>query len=238
MQKKLSIIIPCYEMYGMGCVFLDFLFQSLKNQTFKNFNIIVSDNSLNDDIKNLCQSNLLELDIIYLDNSKQTKKTSSTNLNYALNFVDKKILYIKFLFQDDFLYDTLSLQYTFDEFELNPDKSWLISSCCHYSDKMGIHNFMEPYFYDKIYLGEPNSISSPSVLTIRNKDVIKFDENLQWLMDVDYYKMLHLKFGDPIILKKTTCVNRLWENKVDNILSTEIKSFEINYVKNKYKEEE
>lgn len=238
MLKKISIIIPCYEMYGMGSVFLDFLFQSLKNQTFKNFNIIISDNSVDNNIKDLCKSYSPDLEIKYLDNSKQINKTSSTNLNFALDYVDKDIAYIKFLFQDDFLYNESSLQDIFDEFESNSEKNWLISSCCHYSEKFGIFNFMEPYYYDKIYLGEPNSISSPSVLTIKNKNIIKFDENLQWLMDVDYYKMLYLKFGEPIILKKTTCVNRLWENKVDNILNPEIKEFEINYIKNKYKKEE
>jgi hypothetical protein len=68
------------------------------------------------------------------------------------------------------------------------------------------------------------------------EDLIEFDENLIWLMDVDYYKRLYDKFGFPSICNYITIVNREHQNQVTNTLATEeIKQKELNYIKQKYK---
>ena len=51
-----SICIPCYEMNGKGVEFLNYSFEILKNQSYKNFEIIISDNSKSDVIENLCKN--------------------------------------------------------------------------------------------------------------------------------------------------------------------------------------
>ena len=56
---KLSICIPTYEARGMGVAFLKSSLDILKKQTFKDFEVIVSDNSTGDrkdQIEWLCNS--------------------------------------------------------------------------------------------------------------------------------------------------------------------------------------
>ena len=111
---------------------------------------------------------------------------------------------------------------------------WLITACCHTKDGVNFYNPLYPKYHDNIHYGE-NTISSPSVLMFKNENVIEFDENLCWLMDVDYYKMLYDKFGLPSICNYVTVVNRSHPDSITNskIVDFDVKK-EIEYVKNKY----
>ena len=48
---KISICIPTWEQYGKGVNFLKNNFDRILTQTYKNFNVIISDHSKNDEIK-------------------------------------------------------------------------------------------------------------------------------------------------------------------------------------------
>jgi hypothetical protein len=234
MEPLITIVIPCYEMKNKGHEFLDFSFKKIQAQSYKNIKVLISDQSKN--LQNI--DKVLEwandLDIEYVFNSR-TKRISSSNLNYALSKVDKNSKYIKILFQDDFLLDENSILNTVNAFENDGEKKWLVSTCYHSKTGEDLYYLHEPYYHDEIYLGEPNSISSPSVLTLKNGLDTFFDEELFWLMDVEYYKRMHDKFGDPIFLKTPTVVNRVWNGQVSSEVSQNVKDFEVNYVKKKFK---
>ena len=68
---------------------------------------------------------------------------------------------------------------------------------------------------------------------LREYDV-KFDENIVWMMDCDYYIRMQKELGDPIILNQTNVVNRIWEKQYNNMISNEIKTKETEYIKNKF----
>ena len=59
----LSICIPTWEVRGAGAGYLEHTFNILANQTFTNFNIIISDNSQDDSIKDISEkwSNILDI---------------------------------------------------------------------------------------------------------------------------------------------------------------------------------
>ena len=50
----ISICTPTYEMNGKGAEYLEYSFNILYYQTFKDFEIIISDHSESDLIKDLC----------------------------------------------------------------------------------------------------------------------------------------------------------------------------------------
>ena len=226
----LSICIPTYEMNGKGDIFLEHSFNILEKQTYKDFNIIISDHSKSDLIKNICDKYINVLKIVYIRNAENIGN-SSANINNAIKYADGKL--IKVLFQDDFLYNENSLQITIDNFDLNQDK-WLVSRCEHSYDGFSFNRDFKPVYNDNIHLGN-NTISSPSVLTILNDLPLLFDENLIWLMDCDYYKRCYIKFGEPKILNSITAVNRVGSHQVSNTLATEeIKNNEYKYIINKY----
>lgn len=227
----ISICIPTYEMKGQGTNFLKFSFEKIKNQTFRNFEVVVSDHSVNDDISNLCLEYSKHFEINYFRNEKKVG-SSSANLNYGLTKCKNKI--IKILFQDDFLYSNESLELLSKFFDVKKDK-WLVSTSEHsYNGQDFIRTFVPKYNHN-IHLGN-NTISSPSVLTILNdEDKLFFDENLIWFMDCDYYKRCYLKFGEPKILPFITIVNRLSEYQVSNsIITPKIKKDEFDYVTKKF----
>lgn len=222
----ISICVPTYEMKGEGDKYLDFSFNILYQQTYQDFEIIISDHSKSNIIKNLCKQWENILNINYYHNPNNIGN-SSANINNAIK--NSKGDIIKILFQDDFLYDEYSLEKQLDYFK----SDWLVTSCCHY-DGENIYKPFHPQYHDNIQYGH-NTISSPSVLMFKNKNTIEFDENLIWLMDVDYYKRLFDKFGLPDICPYISVVNREHPNQVSNTLATEeIKQNELNYIIKKY----
>ena len=231
MDTLVSICIPTYEMKGKGVEYLEYSFNILQQQTYTNFEIIISDHSQSPIIEDLCKkwSNKLNIRHYYNDNNRGV---SSSNINNAIKKAKGEI--IKILFQDDFLYGDNSLEIQLVHF-LGNHNHWLVSACCHLKDNQ-IKNPFYPKYHDNIQYGE-NTISSPSVLMFKNEDIIEFDENLFWLMDTDYYKRMYDKFGLPSICNYITVINREHENQVSNTLATEeIKNQEYEYIVDKYKE--
>lgn len=225
----ISICIPTYEMGGKGAEYLEYSFNIIYQQTYKNIEVIISDHSITDDIKNLCNQWKSTLNICYVKNEYK-RGNSSANINNAIKNAKGEI--IKILLQDDFLYDENSLQNQIECFNSN-NNYWLITACCHYNNKV-LYKPHYPYYHDKIQYGE-NTIGSPSVIMFKNKDIIKFDENLIWLTDVEYYKRLYTKFGNPVICNDITIVSREHENQVSNTLVTEkIKQTELELIIKKY----
>jgi len=229
-----SICIPTYEMKGKGVEYLEHSFQIISSQTYNNIEIIISDHSISNTIRELCDKWGSKLDIKYYLN-KNDRGVSSANINNALKKANGDI--IKILFQDDFLYDESSIETQLVHF-LGNHNHWLITACAHTNDGMNIFKPHYPKYHDNIQYGE-NTISSPSVLMFKNENVIEFDENLFWLMDTDYYKRMYDKFGLPSICNYITVVNREHPDQVSNTIATEERrKIELDYIINKYKQDE
>lgn len=219
-------------MKGMGVEFLEFSFQKISIQTFKDFEIVVSDHSQNDLIKSLCDKYSNTITIRYFKNTIDVG-SSSSNINNAISKCSGE--YIKVLFQDDFLFDENSLEITEDYIEKNIESKWFVSSSEHSMDGLNFYRKFVPRWNNQMILGN-NTISSPSVLTIKNDtDKISFDKNYIWLMDCDYYQRCYSKFGNPVIIEPVTVVNRTWESQLTNTIPEEIKRREHLEILKKYK---
>lgn len=226
----LSICIPTWEIKGNGVNYLDYSLNILAHQTFKDFEIIISDHSTDNEIKNYLESWKEYLNIKYIL-CETGRGLISPNLNNGLRHCSGE--YIKILFQDDFLYEVDSLQKIVNQLQ-NKNVKWLVTGCAHTKDMETIYDMMIPYYHDKIYQGI-NTISCPSVLTIKNdKDLILFDEDLNWLVDVDYYKKCYDKFGLPIIEPTICVINRQAEIRTTNLIQEERKQKELSLMLTRY----
>lgn len=228
-MKTVSVCIPTYEMRGLGVPYLAQNLDMLARQTFKDFNVIISDHSADNAIKDLCASYADRLEIQYVRN-EENRGNSSANVNNAIRHADGRL--IKFLFQDDFLYSEKALKETIDAF--GPEDGWLVSACIHTKDGVHFYRPFYPRYTENIHLGR-NTISSPSVLTIRNENPLSFDENLMQRMDCDYYKRCYDRFGTPRVLDTITVVNRAGPHQISQTLITpEIADKEYLYLLSKY----
>jgi hypothetical protein len=97
-----------------------------------------------------------------------------------------------------------------------------------------MYDRMTPYYHPRIYAGV-NTISCPSVLTVRNEQFLPlFDESLNWLVDVEYYKRLFDMYGDPVVIDTVCTVNRNAEVRTTNMITEKQKQEEIQRVIRKY----
>lgn len=231
-QPYLSVCIPTSDMSGFGATFLKFNFDILIKQTFQDFEVVISDNSTTDAVHRICAEYNGLLSISYHKNTDPARGMC-TNVNNVMRKAKGKL--IKILFLDDFLYHEKALQDTVDNFDLAKDH-WLVTACEHTKDGTTFIRPFYPRYNDRIHLGK-NTISSPSVLTLKNEDLIFFDENLTWLMDCDYYKRLYTKWGKPKILNSINVVNRMGAHQTSNtVATTTLRTREHNYIMKKYNE--
>ena len=226
----ISICIPCYEMGGVGDKYLEDNLNKLLLQNFKNFEVIIADQSKNDKIKLLSEKYQDQLNLKYYLNSTG-KKQCAANTNYAMEKASGKI--IKIIFQDDYLFSNDALLNIFNTFK-NNKISWCVSSCEHSNDGISVFRRFHPQYNDNIQFGN-NTISSPSVLAMTRKNHLKFDEELIYLTDVDLYKRYFDRDGLPFIINDVLVVNRLHEKQVSQLVSKSLIRSELHYIRKKFK---
>lgn len=229
MTPKISICIPTWEQNGFGAKYLFKLLETIKTQTYKDFEIVISDHSVNNIILDVVNQYSHLMNILYVKNN-QKLGNSPHNTNNAIKNSNGEI--IKIMFQDDFFFSDNSLEIIVNQFN-KPEVNWVVNGCNHTdSDNTSFNRFMIPKWNDLIYKGV-NTISSPSVLSFRKNDNIYFDENLVMLMDCEIYYNLYKKYGLPTIITETLITNRMHQNQISSNYKLNIND-EINYVKKKY----
>jgi glycosyltransferase involved in cell wall biosynthesis len=225
MTNHISIAIPVYECHGIGWLYLSELLNSIFKQSEKNIEVVISDQSTDDKIFNLCNfySSMLNLKYIKADN---IIRSNSPNVNNAIKYCTAQ--YVKVMFQDDFFIDNRAIEKTLKLFQSGA--KWVVCGCMHCESIHYMYRPFIPKYNDKILYGV-NTISSPSVLSFIDKEY--FDEKLIMLMDCEIYHKLYTKYGEPTILNEYLICNRQHANQLQNLNQDKLAS-EINYCKNKY----
>lgn len=217
----ISICIPCYEMGGQGYPLLKRSFDHIRNQTYKDIEVVISDHSIDLEIEKLCNEYSDKINIKYIKNSSNRGNFSS-NLNNSIKNASGQI--IKLLMQDDYLMDAKSLESINSVFK-DPSISWAASGC--YSGwNINNYNSLIPNYDDLNISKGVNTIGSPSVISIRNEKVQYFDEKLSWVVDLDYYKKMYAVFGEPAIVSEYSIFIQRHPNQITNTLSENIKHLE------------
>ena len=227
MDVKISICIPTWEQHGYGKIYLKEMFDTIKSQTFKDFEVVISDHSIDNSIIEVVKEYDNLFTIRYFKNENK-RGNGPANTNNALRYATGEI--VKIMFQDDLFVNVEALHKIDECFE--EGCQWLVNGCNHTHDGKNFYREMIPSWNDRILVGE-NSISSPSVLSFINKDILFFDEELVMLMDCEYYYQLYKKYGLPFILKDILVSNRTHSNQVSMRYQQDINE-EIRYAINKH----
>ena len=231
---KMSIAIPTWESYGKGNEFLDDLFRTIEIQSFKDYEVVVSDHSKNDDLVKVISKFQDKFNLLYVKNEND-RGNGPANTNNAIDHCSGDI--IKVMFQDDFFYDDEALEKIYNELS-NSDKTWLLNGCNHTQDDGNSFYWeMFPRWNDKLLEGV-NSISSPSVLAFKNNVKRRFDTTLTYYMDVEFYYGMNVDHGEPILYDDVLISNRVGDYSVTTNVSHKNRDYyvtnETKYCKEKY----
>lgn len=225
-HNLISICIPTWDYYGHGPLLMQKMFSSLENQTNKNFEIIISDQSTSDNIEYFLSQNKHDLMVKYFKFEPYVPYIE--NLNNAIKESSGEI--IKPLFQPDFVLSDNMIQDLFDAH--SETKCWcaLRHNHCNW-DATNFHNERIPY-YDANTLVGINRISSPTVISYDSSFREMFDGKLKMLSDCEFYHRLKMEFGEPRILSKECYVTNResdMEAKYDPTVNNDI-PYDINRV--------
>lgn len=134
---------------------------------------------------------------------------------------------IKILYMDDYLAHPEALQNLADNFK----GGWLATGCVH---DYGDGELIQPHKASFDGIPSANTIGSPSVIAFENNDPLLFDEQMTWVLDLDYYKRLHERYGEPTILDSYDVVMGCGDHQVTHILPEGDKRKEEKYFIDKY----
>lgn len=185
-MPKVSICIPTYKQI----VFLKKCLISISEQSFNDYELIISDDSPDDSVYNLIRQFNFGAKLKYIKNSRPLG--SPANWNFAINHASGDL--IKLMHHDDRFYDARSLQKFVSLMNENPTASFAFSSS-EVRDVINNKNWTHtatPAQVDQIktfpeLLITGNLIGSPSA-TIYKRDInLEYDNNLKWLVDIDFY---------------------------------------------------
>lgn len=224
-----SICIPTYEMGGYGHNFLAELLQELCGQTVKNFEVIISDQSSDDNTLRTCEQFARTLDIKYFRNF-YNKGRAASNINMAMQYASGHV--IKILYEDDFLLTNDALEKIKNEFDKGA--KWLVNGFTHSENKVQFYNTRIPFYKDHVLLGE-NTLGNPSNISLLNSEKIYMDESILYVVDCEYYYRLKEKLGEPTILPEIlTCSRHHPASAVDKPEFYNLKESEVLYCLSKH----
>ncbi len=225
---RVSYCIPTHDGNAKCQQYLFDIFYALSQQTSKDFNVIISDHSKSDKVLKACEEYSDVFEILYAPNTNKLGNISA-NTNNALRNANGDIL--KVLFSDDFIL-TKNLTEELDK-AFTPEVSWAVTGFAHTLDNGKTHYNPKLPEYNERLLDGVNTLSSPSILALRNGIGEYFDEDLVMLMDCDMYYRLYKYHGQPVVIKDYHISNREHPNQTQRQYE-DLLPKEIEYLKEKH----
>ncbi|HNW26157.1 MAG TPA: glycosyltransferase family 2 protein [Candidatus Gastranaerophilaceae bacterium] len=231
---KVSVTIPTYNNLESFKRTLN----SVLCQTFSDFEIIITDDSENDDIK-IYTALLNDERIKYFKNPQ--KMGAPKNWNEGIKKAQGE--YVKILHHDDWFADENSLKKFVELMDKNPQCDFGYSKSVDFNvETKKIKTRKAEKYVSKIeknpfelYLC--NRIGSPSVVIFRNKNDLLFDENLKWLVDLDLYIEALIRNNKIAFINKVLVNIGISQAQITNSCqdNQKVEIYELFYLYNKYK---
>jgi glycosyltransferase involved in cell wall biosynthesis len=193
---KISICIPTYDNNGNNLKLIDRCIKSCLDQDYHNFEIIISDHSKTNNLKDHVDS--YNTDKIKYFKNENNIGLPSFNTNNAINLSTGD--YIKIMNQDDYFYNETTLSKMVNKSSGN---DWVVSSFMHFdNDENVFYNVINPKINDDgiHLLNGVNTIGCPSVGMFPKDNF--FDTNVIYMIDCELWYHLFKKYGQPKILNE------------------------------------
>lgn len=206
-MPKVSVCIPTYNQ----TVYLKKSIDSVLMQSFKDIEIIISDDSTTSEVKNYIESLNTSIPIFYYHHSPSLG--SPANWNFSVKKANGE--YIKILHHDDYFTNKDSLEEFVYLLDNNPSADMAFSATSILSHKSQTtkkhicsNKNLKALIKNPGILFFENLIGAPSAIIYRNIPNIKFDDRLKWLVDIDFYITL-LNSNSNIAYSNNTLITTL-----------------------------
>ena len=183
---KVSICIPAYNQ----TVYLRRTLNSIIEQDFNDYEIIVTDDTPDDSVKQFIDEFDFKGRLKYFKN--QSALGTPENWNEAIRKAAGE--YIKIIHHDDFLTDNNSLGEFVKMLDDNPNCDFAFSSSWNLDKDFKMVNQHSPDIRElNLIKKSPDHlffsaiVGAPSATIFRNNRAILFDNSLKWLVDMDFY---------------------------------------------------
>lgn len=198
MNPLISICIPAYK----NQVFLKRLLDSIRIQSFRDFEVIITDDSPDDSVKDFCIQYQHSLPLRYFRNP--VALGTPENWNEGIRQATGK--WIKLIHDDDWLASEHSLQRFADAIQNNPGATFFF--CAFRNNWLQSGKTEEVYinsFRYKQLLKQPavlfsqNVVGPPSVVLHPNDKQFFYDNKVKWVVDIDFY-IRYFKTARPVAI--------------------------------------
>lgn len=235
---KISICIPCFEQVEYLAKCMD----SIVSQTYLNYEVIISDDSITDGVRNyvIDLEKVFNGKLFYFRNSPS--KGTPGNWNQAMDMATGDFIHL--LHHDDYYTSPNSLQALVDAARLNDDTGVFIGEVVSHNissntlTKLIVTDQYLSLLHKKpVEIFYANLLGPPSIVFFRNKAKEYFDVNMKWLVDMEYYYRLFRanKNWRFIHLLFITSVNNAGHNVTnDCLLNPKVEVYEYLYFYNKH----
>jgi len=195
-----SICIPCYK----NASYLKRLLDSIAIQTYKDFEVIITDDSPDGELQKVSNEYSAKFNIRYIKN--RTNLDTPENWNEGIRKAAGD--WIKLMHDDDWFASPHSLQSFINSTRIYPDNKFYFSAYKNiYEDqkvekKMFLNNFWKKkLFKDPNILIADNVIGPPSVIFHKNDGMVWYDTNMKYVVDIDFY-IARLKNETPVYINE------------------------------------
>lgn len=207
---KVSICIPSYN----DAFSLKRCLDSIMVQEYRNFDIIIADDSNTDDVEKIVRTyDFKDINYQYFRNSPALK--SPENWNFAIN--KAKGQYIKLLHHDDWFTYSNSLEIFVDLMENDNNCKAAIGVVSSRNVKLednSIININTPtqswinrIQNNPVELICGNFIGSPSAVIHKNGLGIYYDKNLKWFVDIEFYTNILKNYNNLIVINNIDAIS-------------------------------
>jgi len=196
MNPLISICIPAYKNQS----FLKRLLDSITVQTFRDFEVVITDDSPDDSVQQLLPQYQSILPIRYFRNP--TALGTPENWNEGIRQAKGK--WIKLIHDDDWLTTEHSLQRFVNAINEHPNASFFF---CAYrnnwfqsgrTEEMFINSFRyKQLLKQPTVLFSSNVVGPPSVILHPNDKQFFYDNKVKWVVDIDFY-IRYFKTTQPV----------------------------------------
>ena len=197
----ISICIPAYKHVD----YLKRLLDSISIQTFKDFEVVITDDSPDDGVKLLIETFQPVTNIRYFKNSQALG--TPENWNEAIRKAEGT--WIKVMHDDDWFAHENSLQNFYDAALAHLEVPFLFSAYKNVDEKSGKIDIVQVSPFGRFFLWasplnlfKKQYIGNPSCTLIRKDLDVWYDSDFKWVVDFEYYIRCLKKAGNYFYINK------------------------------------